>query len=74
MLTPNHIPLSRLAPELAPLIACPPPPYRTLADRVRDGRFPTEIVGGRYYVQRASLPAIAQALGLPLAPPAQAAA
>ena len=72
----NLIPLSRLASEIAPLIDGQPPSYRALADRVRSGLLPVEMIAGRYYAQRADMSAIVQVLGLPLkaGAPAQVAA
>jgi hypothetical protein len=63
--------LTRVAPELAPLIVGLPLPYRTAANRIRNADVPAELVeyiNGRYYVRRSNLPAFAEALGLRLNP------
>ncbi len=63
--------LTRVVPELAPLIVGLPLPYRTAANRIRNADVPAELVeyiNGRYYVRRSNLPAFAEALGLRLKP------
>jgi hypothetical protein len=74
MKTDSHAPddlivLTRVAPELAPLLDGPPLPYRATASRIRNADVPAELVeyiNGRYYVRRSNLCAFAQALGLQL--------
>ena len=64
--------LTRVAPEMAPLIDGLPLPYRTAANRIRNADVPAELVeyiNGRYYVRRSNLPALAEALGLRLKQP-----
>jgi hypothetical protein len=70
--TDDLIVLTRVAPEMAPMIDGLPLPYRATANRIRNGDVPAELVEyirGRYYVQRSNLPAFAQALGLQLKQP-----
>jgi hypothetical protein len=65
--------LTRVAPEMAPLIVGLPLPYRHVANRIRNAAVPAELVEyirGHYYVRRSNLPAFAQALGLQLKQPA----
>jgi hypothetical protein len=65
--------LTRVAPEMAPLIVGPPLPYRYVANRIRNAAVPADLVEyirGHYYVRRSNLPAFAQALGLQLKQPA----
>jgi hypothetical protein len=64
--------LTRVAPEMAPLIDGLPLPYRAAANRIRNADVPAELVediNGRYYVRRSNLPAFAEALGLRLKQP-----
>jgi hypothetical protein len=71
--TDDLIVLTRVAPEMAPMIDGLPLPYRATANRIRNGDVPAELVEyirGRYYVWRSNLPAFAQALGLQLKQPA----
>ena len=70
--TADLIVLTRVAPELAPLLDGPPLPYRATASRIRNADVPAELVeyiNGRYYVRRSNLRAFAQALGLQLKQP-----
>ena len=70
--TADLIVLTRVAPELAPLIVGLPPPYRATASRIRNADVSADLVEyirGRYYVRRSNLPAFAQALGLQLKQP-----
>jgi hypothetical protein len=72
--TDDLIVLTRVAPEMVPLIVGEPLPYRATANRIRNADVPAELVeyiNGRYYVRRSNLPAFAQALGLPLKQPAK---
>jgi hypothetical protein len=65
--------LTRVAPEMAPLIDGLPPKYRAAANRIRNADVPAELVeyiNGRYYVRRSNLRAFAEALGLRLKQPA----
>jgi hypothetical protein len=65
--------LTRVAPELAPLIDGPPPKYRHTANQIANGAVPAELVeyiNGRNYVRCSNLRAFAQALGLQLKQPA----
>ena len=71
--TDDLIVLTRVAPEMAPMIDGLPLPYRATANRIRNGDVPAELVEyirGRYYVRRSNLTAFAQALGLQLKQPA----
>src|SRR4051812_14274647 len=64
--------LTRVAPELAPLIDGPPPKYRHTPNQIANGAVPAELVeyiNGRNYVRRSNLRAFAQALGLQLKQP-----
>ena len=59
--------LTRVVPELAPLIDGEPPKYRHVANRIANADVPAglvEYIRGRNYVRRSNLPAFAQALGL----------
>ena len=67
--------LTRVAPEMAPLIDGLPLPYRAAANRIRNADVPAELVeyiNGRYYVRRSNLRvrAFAEALDLRLKQPA----
>jgi hypothetical protein len=64
--------LTRVAPELAPLLDDEPPKYRFLANKLANAAVPAglvEYIRGHYYVRRSNLPAFGQALGLRLKPP-----
>ena len=63
MSTQNCIPLSRLSLELSDRYGNTPG-YRKLYSMAQDGRLRTEMVNGRHYVPKTSLPAIAADLGL----------
>jgi hypothetical protein len=59
--------MTRVAPEMAPLIVGEPLPYRATANRIANADVPAglvEYIRGRNYVRRSNLPAFAQALGL----------
>lgn len=64
------IPLPRLPAALRELTNSEPPDYRRLWHLAVAGKFPISMVGNRYQVDRADLPAIAAILGMtPPAPP-----
>jgi len=67
---PNDpIPLPRLPSALRELTNSEPPDYSRLWRMAVAGKFPTSMIGHRYHVYRADLPAIAAALGMtPTAP------
>lgn len=62
----NHLPLSRLSPELdaLPGITGRSPGYRKLHMLVLDGHLRTERVNGRHYVRKVDVPSIAEMLGM----------
>jgi hypothetical protein len=67
--TDDLIVLTRVPPELAPLIVGLPTKYRDLTNKLANAEVPAELVEyirGRYYVRRSNLAAFGQALGLPL--------
>jgi hypothetical protein len=67
--TDDLIVLTRVAPEMVPLIVGEPLPYRHVANRIRNAAVPAELIEyirGHYYVRRSNLPAFGQALGLRL--------
>jgi hypothetical protein len=60
----DKIPLPLLPRELSAL-AGSSPPYRRLYNLVLNGDLPADNDGARWFVDRARLPDIARALGLP---------
>lgn len=61
----KRIPLPALPRELAALTGGPTRPYARLYRGAVNGEFPVIIAdNGRYFIDRAKLPAIAEALGL----------
>ena len=70
--TDDLIVLTRVAPELAPMIVGLPLKYRHTANLIANGDVPADLVeyiNGRYYVRRSNLRAFAEALGLQLKQP-----
>jgi len=69
MADPNLIPLTSLPREIAAAYPdAPVQPYRKLYALNLDGRLPGTQCNGRWFVRRADLPAIGEALGLTSAP------
>jgi hypothetical protein len=56
--------LSLLPTELQKLTGEPSPGYRSLYGKILDGQLPAKQINGRWQVDRANLPIIAEKLGL----------